>query len=246
MKKMKRHNVIAIIPARGGSKGLKGKNTVLLCGAPLIEWTINAAKLATSIDEVFVSSDDPDILDVATRAGATIPFIRPDEISADDTTTEAVLVHFYNFLKSKELLPDIFVYLQPTEPFRPPSMIDACVNELVRSSDLESVFMVHTTHKNFWRKRGDRFDRLANDIPYGIPRQHKEPLYREDTGLCLATRTKVIAAGLRIGDSVQVIPYIHPCACLDIHTEDDIKLAECLSKVHGLKPTDEYRWSQVD
>ena len=94
--------------------------------------------------------------------------------------------------KIKITAPDIVVYLQVTDLFRNPSMIDDCVNVLRNSPEIDSAFMGHIEHKNFWRKSGDKFERLADDMDC---QDKREPVYREDTGIALATRTHVILEG---------------------------------------------------
>ena len=131
---------------------------------------------------------------------------------------------------------DVVVYLQVTDLFRTPEMIDQCVQALVENPEIESAFMGHIEHKNYWRETHEGFERLAKDMPYGTPRQKKEPIYREDTGVALATRSQVILAGKRIGDRCQIIPYDHGAHFIDIHTEFDLWLAHVLIEQSGIIP----------
>lgn len=219
-------HVVAIIPARGGSKGLPRKNIRLLAGKPLIAYSIEAAKVSSYVDRVVVSTDDPEIAEVSRQWGAEVPFLRPAELAQDLTPTEPVLTHAVEWLEAVEgYRVDIVLFLQPTDVFRKRFMIDEAIRRLLADPTLDSAFVAYPTHKNFWRKVGDRYVRLAPDLVYG-PRQTRERLYREDTGLACATRAALIKQGKRIGERVDIIPNDDDVSFIDIHTEFDFWLAE--------------------
>jgi len=221
-----RDHVVAIIPARGGSKGLPRKNVRLLAGRPLIAYSIEAAKASPYIDRIIVSTDDPEIAEVARLYGAEVPFLRPAELAEDLTPTEPVLAHAVEWLERvEEYRVDVVVFLQPTDIFRKRYMIDEAVRRLQANPALDSVFVGYPTHKNFWRQAGDRFVRLAPDIAYG-PRQTREHLYREDTGLACATRAHLVRQGKRVGERVDIVPNDDETSFIDIHSEFDFWLAE--------------------
>lgn len=110
--------VIAIIPARGGSKGIKNKNIIKICGKPLIQYSIDAARECLYIDKVLVSTDSPQISEIAQMCGADVPFLRPGILSGDYAKTIDVLLHAIDFLKTEGKQFDILVLLQPTSPLR--------------------------------------------------------------------------------------------------------------------------------
>ncbi len=223
---MSRPHVAAIIPARGGSKGLPGKNLRPLVGKPLIAYSIEAAKGCGQVDRVVVSTDDPQIAATAKRWGAEAPFLRPAELAQDLTPTEPVLLHAIDWLQTQERYQtDIVLFLQPTDLFRKRWMIDGVIQALLDDSTLDTAFVAYPTHKNFWRTTGHGYVRLAADLTHG-PRQTREPLYREDTGLACATRASVIRHGQRIGDRVVILPNTDEASFIDIHTEFDFWLAE--------------------
>lgn len=113
------NRILAVIPARGGSKGIPFKNLALLGGRPLIAWTIAAAKAAQGLDRVIVSTDDENIAATAREHGAEVPFLRPPEFSGDNAPALDVIVHALTELKSYGGAPyDAVAYLQPTSPFR--------------------------------------------------------------------------------------------------------------------------------
>ena len=234
LKLTKKKNVVAIIPARGGSKGLPGKNIKPLLGKPLIQYTLAPALEAKLLDRVVVTTDDEKIMNIARDLGAEVPFVRPAELAQDLTTTEEVLKHAVLWLKENEgYTVDIFVYLQITDLFKNPQWIDKSVQMLLDDDTLESAFVVQPDHKNYWKKEGDRYVRLVTG-PH-MPRQLKEPIYREDTGLGCATRAHLlIEQNRRVGDRVEII--VNHDFMVDIHTEFDFWLAEKL-----LEERPEYR-----
>jgi CMP-N,N'-diacetyllegionaminic acid synthase len=235
----KTQNVVAIILARGGSKGLINKNILPLDGKPLIAYTIEAAKQSKLIDKVVVSTDNEKIKNIALSYGAEVPFLRPKKLADDDATSEVALKHAAEWLiENENYTSDIIVYLQITDVFRSKTMIDQCVQALIDEPKLDTAFMGLLVHKNFWRKVGNKYIRLADDIPYGVPRQKREPLYREDTGLALASRLNVILDGKRIGDNVCIIPYEQKVDFIDIHSQFELRLSELLITKEGIIPND--------
>jgi CMP-N-acetylneuraminic acid synthetase len=221
-----KQNVVAVIAARGGSKGLPGKNIRPLAGKPLIAYSIEAAKASPYVDRVIVTTDSPEIAEVARKFGGEVPFMRPPELAEDLTPTEPVLAHAVEWLEREEgYRVDIVVFLQPTDIFRKRTMIDETVKRLLDDPTLESAFVAYKTHKNFWRKKDGQFVRMAPDLAYG-PRQKKEPVYREDTGLACATRAWLIKAGKRLGDRVDIIVNDDDASSIDIHNEFDFWLAD--------------------
>lgn len=227
--------VVALVPARGGSKGLPRKNIALLAGKPLIAYTIEAARQSSLVDRVLVTTDDEEIRQVALACGAEAPFLRPAELAQDNTPTEPVLSHAVAWLRDNEgYLADIVVFLQLTDVFRKAGMIDAVVQRLLDDPSLDSAFMACETHKNYWRQQGDGYVKLAADIPYG-PRQSRECLYREDTGMACATRAEFILAGRRLGDKVSIVGYHEELPFVDIHSRIDLWLAEKLISELGVK-----------
>jgi len=222
--KEKKENVAAVILARGGSKGLPRKNILPLAGKPLIQYTIDTLKKAKLVDRIIVSTDDEEIARVSKGLGAEVPFLRPRELSQDFTTTEDALKHSILWLKENEdYRVDILVFLQITDLFKKTEWIDEAVSMLLEDKELDSVFVAKPDYKHYWRKDGDRYVRMTKEM-YG-PRQLKERIYREDTGLGCATRASLITeCGRRLGDTVKIIE--NDGFDLDIHSEFDLWLAE--------------------
>lgn len=217
--------VVCIIPARGGSKGLPRKNVLPVAGKPLVAYSIEAAKRCPLIDRVILSTDDSEIADVGRRYGAEVPFLRPAELATDQTTTESVLAHAVQWLGDHEKYhPEIAVFLQPTDIFRKQWMLETVIRKLLDDPTLDSAFVAFETHKNFWRNVNGKPVQLA-DIPYG-PRQSREHVFREDTGLACATRAHLIKQGRRLGDRVAIVPNTAVESFIDIEDEFTYWLAE--------------------
>lgn len=139
---------MCIIPARGGSKGLPGKNTKKLLNKPLIGHTIEQAKQSRYIDRLIVSTEDLNIASVAKRYGAEVPFIRPSALARDSSGTIDVLLHAIDWLESREnSFFDIVVLLHVTTPLRNVGDIDNCIEMLIKKR-AESVFSVTEAHRN--------------------------------------------------------------------------------------------------
>lgn len=140
--------VLCVIPARGSSKGLPGKNLKGLLGKPLIAHTIEQAKKSKHIDRVIVSTDSKEIADVSKQYGAEVPFIRPKELASDDSSTIDVLLHAMDWLEKREgYLFDILVLLHVTTPLRRVQDIDNCIKLLV-DKEADNVFSVTEAHRN--------------------------------------------------------------------------------------------------
>jgi len=231
-------NIVAIIPLRSGSKGLKNKNVKKIGNLPLFAHTIMAAKKSKYINEVFVSTDSEKYSILAKKYGANVPFLRPKKHSSDRSTTESVLKHFATYLfKNRNFnKKDIIVYLQATELFRPKNIIDQCISKLIINQKIDTAFAAQVTHKNYWISGGSRFKRL-NLLKHKqyLPRQSKKTIYREDTGVACATRLKVLLSGNRIGRNVEIVEYDHLLSFIDIHSIEDFKLAKLVYKYLGVK-----------
>lgn len=154
--------ILGLIPARGGSKRLPGKNLTPLAGRPLIAWTIRAARDSVSLDRVVVSTDDPEIAEIAKRQGAETPFLRPARLALDDTSSEAVAVHA---LETLELERGYLVLLQPTSPLRAGADIDAAVRRC-RDAEWDALVSVRAPEKpGHWMLRVDDGDNVSPLFP---------------------------------------------------------------------------------
>lgn len=140
--------ILAIICARGGSKGVPNKNIRLLNGKPLIAYTIECAKKYTKFDRIIVSTDSPKIAEVAKQYGADVPFLRPKELATDTSPKIPVLQHAVRYLEQEENdRYDLIVDLDPTSPLRTVEDIENCVNKMIEKNP-NVVFSVTPAHKN--------------------------------------------------------------------------------------------------
>jgi len=144
----KDHVVVCVIPAKGGSKGLPGKNIKMFCGKPLIAHTIEQAKQSKYIDRVIVSTEAEEIAQISLEYGAEVPFIRPMELAGDSVATIDVLIHAINWLEYKEQYPfKILVLLHVTTPLRSVEDIDNSIALLVEEK-ADNIFSVAEAHRN--------------------------------------------------------------------------------------------------
>lgn len=229
--------VLALIPARGGSKGVPRKNVRTLGGKPLIEYTIAAAQAATRIDRVVVSTEDDEIAAVARSLGAEVPFIRPAVLAQDDTPMFPVIMHALETITADGWTPDAVCLLQPTFPFRRPQDIDACI-EALESRHADCVISVHRVPHRFnphwvYVENPDGSLQLATGEPEPIPRRQELPPAFHRSGAVYVSRASVITEhGSLYGD--RVVGHETPAeSSCNIDTMDDWAQAEALMARRG-------------
>lgn len=153
----KGNKILAIIPARGGSKGLPGKNIRLLLGKPLIAWTIEHAQKSELIDEIFVSTDSQKIADVAEAYGVKVPELRPAELAVDTAPSSAFIEYTINKFKAEGKVFDYFILLEPTSPLREAEDVDKSIRMLIDQPEFDSIVGVckaEDVHPAFMIKLG--------------------------------------------------------------------------------------------
>jgi N-acylneuraminate cytidylyltransferase len=232
-----RKEVLAIIPARGGSKGIPHKNIRLFCGYPLIAYSIAAARQSQSVTRVIVSTDDPEIAEVAKNFGAEVPFMRPDEYAQDQTLDLPVFEHALNWLAEHENYhPDVVVQLRPTSPIRPTGLVDEAIEMLLKHPEADSVRGVVPAGQNphkMWRidDQSGRMQPLLHvegiAEPYNAPRQILPPVYWQ-TGHIDAIRPSAILEKHSMSGDVILPVLIDPRFTVDIDNLFDWKRYEYL------------------
>ena len=230
-------HILALIPARGGSKGIPHKNIRDFAGFPLIAWSIAAGQQSNSVSRVIVTTDDEQIAAVAREYGAETPFMRPSELAQDRTPDLPAFEHALKWLEDIEgFKPDIVIQLRPTSPIRPVGMVDEAVKILMDNTDADSVRGVVPAAQNpfkMWYFNG--YDRPIKPLlgvdgiaePYNAPRQILPAAYWQ-TGHIDAIRTKTITHKKSLtGDTVYPL-VIDPRYTVDIDNLSDWEKYEAL------------------
>lgn len=227
--------VLALVPARGGSKGLPGKNLKLLGGFPLVAWSIAAGLQARTVTRVICSTDDPEIAQVARAYGAEVPFLRPAALAADDTLDLPVFEHTLQWLeREQDWRADIVVQLRPTSPLRLPGQVDAAVQLLLADPQATGVRTVVPAPANpykMWLLPAADESRWMQPLlavdgaleSFNMPRQALPRAYWQ-TGTIDVVRADVIRSGRMSGD--RLLPMlVETRQAVDIDTDADLAAA---------------------
>lgn len=220
--------MIAIIPARGGSKGLPGKNIKLMNGKPLIAYTVEAALHAKTIDRVVLSTDDDEIARIAMDYGAEVPFMRPAELASDTAMAVDNYIYTINRLETESgHVIDSFVVLQPTSPLRISDDIDGSV-ALFKEKHADSVISYcREAHPVFWHKKIDENNRLMDLFETTIANRQDLPVTYYPNGAVYVFRTSMIRNRQYYTDKSYA--YIMPRSrSVDIDFIEDFEYAEFL------------------
>jgi CMP-N,N'-diacetyllegionaminic acid synthase len=225
--------VLCLVTARGGSKGLPGKNVRPLLGKPLIAWSIEAGLRAPSADALVVSTDDEAITQAARDAGARVPFMRPAELAGDTASSIDVVLHAIDWLAAAGEHYDVVVLLEPTSPLREAADIEAAL-ELMASRGAGAVVSVcraESVHPAFMycKDAGGRLQPFLERQPTSLRRQEIEPLYFLE-GTVYVSRIDVLRAR-RSFYHEDTVGYEVPCwKSLEIDELDDFLMVEALLK----------------
>jgi CMP-N,N'-diacetyllegionaminic acid synthase len=232
-----RPRVLAVVPARGGSKGLARKNLRLLGGRPLVAHAVGAGLAASLVERVVCSTDDPEIAEAARQAGAEVPFLRPAELALDTTEDLAVFVHALGWLEQHEgWAPELVVNLRPTSPLRRASHVDEAIRLLCASGaeSVKSVCLARQHPHKMWLFSGDSeliepYLKTGFRLERGpdVPRAELDDIYWQN-GVVDVTRREVIVDQRRmIGGRVAGL-VTEPADSIDIDSDLDLALAELL------------------
>jgi CMP-N-acetylneuraminic acid synthetase len=230
--------VLALIPARGGSKSIPRKNIRLLAGYPLIAYSIAAGLAAETVSRVIVSTDDEEIAEVSRSYGAETPFIRPDEYAQDATPDLPVFQHALHWLAENEgYKPDIMVQLRPTSPFRRVWHIDQAVLRLIEHPEADAIRAVCVPFQNpfkMWRIQSDGtmqplmragFPQFVE--PYNMPRQALPEVYWQTGYVDAAWADTILDKNSMTGECILPLT-IDPSEWVDIDSPSDWEFAERL------------------
>jgi len=229
---IKKASVVAIIPARGGSKGMPRKNISLLGGYHLIAYSIAVAAMSEYVERVFVSTDSEEIAEIARYYGAEVPFLRPAQHSQDNSTDRSFLLHAMHWFKdNNENLPEYWIHLRPTTPFRKTTIVDQAILQIMNNSDATSLRSGHTAPESpfKWFRRDDNgyFKGILNDESmaeyYNLPRQAFPVVYIPDGYVDILKASYVLNSESLHGE--RMLGFVSP-VCHEIDRENDLELLE--------------------
>lgn len=221
-------NVLAVIPARGGSKGIPQKNVRDVAGRPLLAYTADAARESRRVRRTIVSTDDSAIAATARELGLEVPFMRPAELSADGTPMLPVLQHAVREMRARGFAADAVVLLQPTSPLRRAEHVDAAIDLLDTSGAESVVSVVEVPHQfnpvSVMRLQNDRLVPFVEGPPV-LRRQDKPRVFARNGPAVLAVRTDVLERGSLYGADIRPLMMAAEDS-LDVDTPGDLELLE--------------------
>lgn len=231
-------SIVAIIPARGGSKGVPQKNIRFLQGFPLIAYSIIAAKLSRKIDRVIVSTDSENIADIAKAFGAEVPFLRPSQFATDKSPDNEFVLHALDWFQTNEgNTPRLLVHLRPTTPLRDPILIDEAIEALLKQEGATSLRSGHVSsespYKWFLRNKEGYFDRTLGGYSTetaNLPRQEFPTVYIPNGYVDILKTKFVLSTGMLHGD--KIIGYESPFCC-EVDSLSDFEFLEFAINKNG-------------
>ena len=226
---------IAFIFARGGSKGLPGKNIRLLAGKPLIAWSIEHALAVSRIDRVIVSTDSMEIAAVAKQYGAEVPFVRPSEFAADSSPEWLAWRHALNYVRETTgTFPQVMISVPTTAPLRLPIDIENCLDEYEKGY-ADIVITVTDAHRspyfNMVKTKIDGSVGLVNPPQLNIERRQDAPLVYDMATVCYVAHPDFVMTHNAIFDGRVKAVHVPTERAIDIDTLIDFKVAECLLNI---------------
>lgn len=223
--------IVAVIPARGGSKGVPGKNIKLLGGKPLLNYTAELALSSKLIDQVILSTDSEEIASVGRSAGIEVPFIRPSHLAEDATPTLPVIQHALDFLLKRGDQVDAVCLLEVTSPFRTIEFLEAAIQKFINSGadSLVSVLPVPPTYNPHWVFEPNENDylKIATGEEEIIPQRQALPKAYHRDGSIYLTKAAIVSGGSLYGKSMTYLEN-DPRATVNIDTMEDWEEAENL------------------
>ena len=220
-------NIVAIIPARGGSKGIPRKNVKELCEKPLIAYIIETALKVKELDRVIVSTEDKEIAEVAKEYSADVPFMRPEELTRDETPTLPVLQHAVKYLEDKEnYKPDIVVLLYATSPLLKHERVSEAI-KMLKEGEFDSILSVVEDRGHYWIEKNGKHARLYPKAPKN--RQFERPLFKETGAIYLCSRELLMEENTMVGGKIGFLK-MEKAETIDIDEPLDFEIAEFFMK----------------
>ncbi len=223
--------IISVIPARSGSKGVQNKNIRKIAGYPMLEWAVSASLRSAYIDRTLVSTDSEVYAKVARECGAEVPFLRPAEISRDNSSDYEVIKHVLDWLEEYKNLPEYIAYIRPTSPLRDPNIIGDAIKAFIHAPDATSLRSVHpmseSAYKTFEIDDSGVMKQVgASDTNIDAanrPRQEFPTTYVANGYIDVLSVKFIRSTGLIHGSRAK--PFITPII-EEVDTEQDLKLLE--------------------
>lgn len=230
-------DILAIIPARSGSKSLPHKNIRKINGKPMLAYSIDHAKKSNYITRIIVSTDSEEYAGIAREYGAEVPFLRPEEYARDDSLDFDVFYHVLSTLAEREnYRPDIVVHLRPTYPIRNSADIDAMIELMLQDEEIDSVRTIapakEIPYKMWHKDEGGKLRPLLTDIPgcYNMPRQELPQIYFQNACIDLLRPRVVLEQNSMSGTNIMGYEMSYN---YDIDTEEEFRKAEGLLKLRA-------------
>lgn len=222
--------ICAIVPARGGSRGIPRKNLRPFRGRPLVCHAIDVGHAATLVERVIVSTDDPEIATVARAAGGEAPFLRPAALAQDDTPTLPVLQHAVQWLEESGSAVTAVVLLQPTSPLRTAEQVDAAIRIFLETGADSVASVCEVDHSPYWMQRleGDRLIPFAPEGRAYLRRQDLPRLYRLNGAIYVTSRAVLMNEERVLGADTRAL-VMERHHSVDIDDELDFQLAELVA-----------------
>jgi len=236
---MKINSIIAIIPARSGSKGIKDKNLADLCGYPLIAYSIAASKLSNKIDRVLISTDSVEYAEIARKFGAEVPFLRPDELSGDTSTDRDFMLHAMQWVQLNEMYtPEYWVHLRPTTPLRNPALVDMAIQALINNPQATALRSAHiapeSPFKWFRRNEAGFLMGLTSENTsldrFNLARQSYPQVYIPDGYVDVVKSSFIMNSQFFHGD--KVLAFESPF-CIEVDSQDELELLDFRLRKNG-------------
>lgn len=226
-----KHNVLAIIPARGGSKGIHRKNICQIAGKPLLAYSIEHAQQTPAISRIIVSTDDPEIADIAKQYGAEVVW-RPEVISNDTASSESALIHVLQHLQQNEdYQPDVVVFLQATSPIRQPDDIQNALEQF-EAEQADSLLSVSPIHGFVWRKTGDQISSFSYDYRHRQRRQDAPQDFIENGSIYIFKPEILLEQKNRLGGKISLY-VMNPLDSFQVDEPTDLTLIEKLLELRS-------------
>lgn len=231
--------VVAIIPARSGSKGIKDKNLSSIGGYPLLAYSIIAAKLSKRIDRILLSTDSEQYAEIGKRFGAEVPFLRPAELSTDKSTDREFMVHAMEWVREyEEVLPEFWVHLRPTTPLRDPRHLDEAVANMESHPEATALRSAHPSPESplKWFRRTEQgyLTALTSDDTnldrFNLPRQAYPTVFIPDGYVDIVRSSFVLGTPFLHGD--RVLGYESP-QCTEVDSPEELERLEFQLSKYG-------------